>query len=44
MTYRLEDLGAHEFEHLVQALLLKVYGPTVQVFGTGPDSGRDAVF
>ncbi|WP_298462029.1 hypothetical protein [uncultured Cellulomonas sp.] len=44
MTYRLEDLGPHEFEHLVQALLLKVYGPTVQVFGTGPDSGRDAVF
>lgn len=44
MTYRLEDLGAHEFEHLVQALLLRVYGPTVQVFGTGPDSGRDAVF
>lgn len=44
MTYRLEDLGAHEFEHLVQALLLKVYGPTVQVFGDGPDSGRDAVF
>jgi hypothetical protein len=44
MTYRLEDLGPHEFEHLVQALLLKIYGPTVQVFGTGPDSGRDAVF
>lgn len=44
MTYRLEYLGAHEFEHLVQALLLRVYGPTVQVFGAGADSGRDAVF
>lgn len=42
MTYRLEDLGPQEFEHLVQALLLKVFGPSVQVFGTGPDSGRDA--
>lgn len=44
MTYLLEALGPHDFEHLVQALLLKVYGPTVQVFGAGPDSGRDATF
>lgn len=44
MTYSLEQLGPHEFEHLVQALLLKVYGPTVAVHGTGPDSGRDATF
>lgn len=41
MSYRLNDLGAHEFEHLVQALLVRLYGPTVGVFGSGPDSGRD---
>jgi hypothetical protein len=44
MSYRLEDLGPQEFEHLVQALLMRIYGPTVSVFGAGPDSGRDGVF
>lgn len=44
MAYQLEALGPHEFEHLVQALLLKLYGPTVGVFGPGADSGRDATF
>ncbi|WP_454857541.1 NACHT domain-containing protein [Promicromonospora soli] len=28
----------------MQALLLSVYGPTVQVFGSGKDDGRDATF
>lgn len=44
MGYRLEDLGAHEFEHMVQALLVKIYGPTVEVFGPGPDGGRDGTY
>lgn len=44
MSYRLEELGPHEFEKMVQALLLRVYGPTVTVFGSGKDDGRDATY
>ncbi len=44
MSYRLEELGPHEFERLVQVLLLRLYGPTVAVFGSGRDDGRDAAY
>ena len=44
VDYRLEDLGAYQFERMCQALLLRVLGPGVQVFGSGPDGGRDATF
>lgn len=44
MPYRIEDLGPHEFERMVQALLLSIYGPTVEVFGSGKDDGRDGTY
>lgn len=44
MSYRLEELGPLEFERMVQALLLRLYGPTVTVFGTGRDDGRDGTY
>jgi hypothetical protein len=44
MPYSLEKLGPREFERLVQVLLVRIYGPTVRVFGAGPDDGRDATF
>lgn len=37
-------LGSQRFEHLVQALALDHIGPGVQVFGAGPDGGREATF
>ncbi|SBW22935.1 hypothetical protein FDG2_3328 [Candidatus Protofrankia californiensis] len=42
MDYDLTRLGNREFEHLTQALALKVLGPGVSVFGDGPDGGREA--
>jgi hypothetical protein len=44
MDYDLTRLGNREFEHLSQALTLKVLGPGVGVFGDGPDGGREATF
>ncbi len=44
MDYDLRRLGTREFEHLTQALALKVFGPAVKVFGDGPDGGREATF
>lgn len=44
MDYDLTRLGSREFEHLSQALTLKVLGPGVSVFGDGPDGGREATF
>jgi hypothetical protein len=44
MPYSLENLGPHEFERLVQTLLIRIYSPAVRVFGTGRDDGRDATF
>ncbi len=44
MDYDLARLGEREFEHLSQALALRVLGPGVQVFGDGPDGGREASF
>jgi WD40 repeat protein len=44
VDYDLARLGEREFEHLSQALALRVLGPGVQVFGDGPDGGREASF
>jgi hypothetical protein len=33
----LTRLGSREFEHLTQALVVKVFGALVGVFGDGPD-------
>ena len=44
VDYDLNRLGEREFEHLTQALALRVLGPGVEVFGDGPDGGREAAF
>ena len=44
MDYDLTRLGTREFEHLVQALALRVLGAKVEVFGDGRDGGREATF
>ncbi|MER5262724.1 hypothetical protein ABTZ99_11665 [Actinosynnema sp. NPDC002837] len=44
MDYDLSRLGGREFEHLSQALAIRVLGPGVTVFGSGPDGGREATF
>jgi len=44
VDYDLNRLGEREFEHLTQALTLQVLGPGVEVFGDGPDGGREAAF
>lgn len=44
MTYDLTRLGSTRFEHLVQALALAHLGHGVEVFGAGPDGGREATF
>ncbi|MFF2381668.1 NACHT domain-containing protein [Streptomyces sp. NPDC058108] len=44
MDYDLTRLGSREFEHLTQALAIKILGPAVQTFGDGPDGGREAEF
>ncbi|MBB4921464.1 tetratricopeptide repeat protein [Kitasatospora kifunensis] len=42
--YALTGLGAQRFEELSQALALKTLGASVEVFGDGPDGGREATF
>lgn len=44
VSFDLTRLGSQRFEHLVQALALDHIGPGVQVFGAGPDGGREATF
>jgi hypothetical protein len=44
VDFDLTRLGDREFEHLSQALALKVLGPGIGVFGDGPDGGREAAF
>jgi len=44
MEYNLRRLGERGFEQLVQALAVAEFGADVQVFGPGPDGGREAVF
>jgi hypothetical protein len=42
--YDLERLNARSFEQLVQALGLAVLGSQLEIFGDGPDGGREATF
>lgn len=44
VTYDLTRLGNARFEHLVQALALRHLGTGVEIFGDGPDGGREATF
>ncbi|WP_433180653.1 hypothetical protein [Actinoallomurus sp. CA-150999] len=44
VDYDLTRLGSREFEHLTQALAVKIFGHDVSVFGDGPDGGREASF
>jgi hypothetical protein len=44
VDYDLTRLSDLEFEHLSQALALRVLGLGVSVFGQGPDGGREATF
>ncbi len=43
-SYNLDGLSTDSFEHLIQALFLKVVGPGGIVFGSGPDGAREATF
>src|SRR6266568_1590398 len=42
--YDLTGLSPTSFEHLIQALGVRVLGPGLSVFGSGPDGGREATF
>ncbi|WP_158865261.1 hypothetical protein [Leifsonia sp. AG29] len=44
MDYNLDSLGPRNFENLTQALVAKIIGPRVTVFGDGPDGGREATW
>jgi hypothetical protein len=36
--------SADSFEQFVQAMAIRIFGPGVKVFGSGPDGGREATF
>lgn len=42
--YNFNGLSPQSFERMVQALCAKVIAPGIQVFGSGPDGGREASF
>ncbi|WP_433679939.1 NACHT domain-containing protein [Nocardia sp. CA-119907] len=42
MDYDLARLGEKQFEHLSQALLVHFLGPDINIYGAGPDGGREA--
>ena len=42
--YALSRLSSRSFEHLVQALTVRIMGPAAVIFGDGPDGGREAIF
>lgn len=42
--FPLEELGPRAFEQLAVALSLKVLGPGIDAFGSGPDGGREATY
>ena len=44
MSDDLSGLGPQGFERLCQALATYVLGPGIEVFGAGPDGGREAAF
>ena len=44
MRYDYHDLSTDDFEALVAAICVKLLGPSLQPFSSGPDGGRDARF
>lgn len=44
MKYDLDNLGDANFEHLVQALLLRKFGIRGRVYGQGKDGGRELTY
>ncbi|MGH8546031.1 MAG: NACHT domain-containing protein, partial [Gammaproteobacteria bacterium] len=42
--YHLEELGPRAFEQLTAALASAIFGPGVEVYGSGRDGGREATF
>ncbi|MFC9863926.1 MULTISPECIES: hypothetical protein [unclassified Streptomyces] len=44
VDYDLTRLGPRDFEHLTQALAVRILGAGVSVFGDGRDGGREATF
>ncbi|HEX2160867.1 MAG TPA: hypothetical protein VHF88_03510 [Thermoleophilaceae bacterium] len=44
MDYRLEGLSSRSFEQLIQSIAIAEIGPSVVIFGDGPDGGREAAF
>lgn len=44
MDYDLGRLGESQFEHLTQSLAIAQLGAGVEIFGDGPDGGREASF
>ena len=44
VDYNLTNLGTRSFEQLIQSLAVRIVGPHVEVFGDGPDGGREATF
>ncbi len=43
MKHELDRLGSAGFEHLIQALMSKLFGVRVKIYGDGPDRQREAV-
>ena len=44
MTYDLSRFSTGSFQCFAQSLALNEFGPGLQVYGSGPDGGRDATF
>ncbi|WP_433661626.1 NACHT domain-containing protein [Nocardia sp. CA-128927] len=44
MDYDLRNLGEKQFEHLAQALLVSNLGADIDIYGAGPDGGREATW
>ncbi len=42
--FDLSGLSSHTFEHMVNAIALRVLGAGLSTFGPGPDGGRDGLF
>lgn len=43
-SYHLEELGPRAFEQLTVALASALFGPAVEVYGSGKDGGREGTF
>ena len=44
IDYNLHGLSTRSFEQMIQALALQEIGPSVTIFGDGPDGGREATY